>query len=143
MYCQVKTRILKALISGTVSLGQLPTVTFFLHEIHDDINKRVLLVCSFVCFFHWIMSCVNIGKNIYITQWINIFQMINAQWFKIHMWVKYSFKVCNSSIMGFSGTEIKKFIDISDSTLSLIFKKLPLARFAIVSKKIYDDLESY
>lgn len=70
--------------------------------------------------------------------------MINAQWFKIHMWVKYSFKVCDSSIMGFKGTEIKKFIDISDSTLSLIFKKLPLARFAVVSKKkIYDDLESY
>ena len=45
--------------------------------------------------------------------------------------------------MDFNGTEFEKFIDISDSTLSLIFKKLPLAKFGTVSKNGHNDLKGY
>ena len=42
--------------------------------------------------------------------------------------------------MGFSGKEHEKFIDVvSDCTLELIFKKLPLAKLWFGSKNIYLD----
>lgn len=57
--------------------------------------------------------------NIFITLWFSVFQMIDP-------WLKDPFKLQVRSI-SFNEREYKKFIDkVSDSTLKLIFKTLPL-----------------